>query len=237
MNPSRVYAKELSECRNQQASSASSTSSSDSSHSENESSRSTSSRYASIENETNQTTPRALRGSSDRNKHTIEDEGERKRDPRLWIYRYKSPPRPVPPQTKPTATSSPSFTVPVYKEGTIVRIIGKIFINTSRGNERQIEASSIECLYEPSYIIGRRIYKEKGNKYAEWHHTVNCRKKRLEYKDREKVRELIGFTDGNTGYANQSNSQSMSQDVTMQDDSMVSSPQKSHMAHRGCMFI
>lgn len=102
-----------------------------------------------------------------------------------------------------------------------MRIIGKIFINTSRGNERQLEASSIECAYEPGYISGKRMHKEKGNKYAEWHHTVKCRKKRLEYGDKDRVRELIGFSD-NTGTAiKASNTHSISEDVTMLEDSTL----------------
>lgn len=123
-------------------------------------------------------TPRAGGRTSRRN-----DEGEEldestprkteikpKFDPRLWIYRYKAPPQPAAPR----ASVVPTFEVPLYKEGTIVRIVGKIFSNTTRGYERQIEVSSIEPVYEPGYVNQyRRKVQPKGNKYAEWHHAVN----------------------------------------------------------------
>lgn len=218
-----MYAKELSEARNRQASSSSSASSCDS-HSDNESRTTTFSNHVSLEANADEKTPRASRAPSRRDASSLDDGGQIKRDPRLWMYRYKSPPRPTTSVDNPSKKTPSSFKVPIYKEGTIVRIIGKIFINTTRGNERQIEVSSIQSLYEPGYIIGRRIYKDRGNKYAEWHHNVKCRKKRLEYQDRERVRELIGFESEKTNGTDLSNciSQSICHDVTMQDDSMVS---------------
>lgn len=150
-----------------------------------------------------------------------------KSDPRLWMYRYKSPPRQGSTTSRLSSSSprSPTYQIPLYNEGTVLRITGKIFLNTARGNERQIEASTVEAVYEPEHRIGRKIVKETGNKYAEWHHNLKCKRKRLDFKDREKVRELIGFI------SNQSNpvrdgGQSMISvgDVTMLNVTLVSRP-------------
>lgn len=221
VNPSKVYANELSASRDRQASFHPCSSRNGDADS------TASSGYDSTqEHDNEQATPRVLRTRQagplvEENDSTPRSRVEPKSDPRLWIYRYKSPPHPLPPRSKSSSTTLP-FNVPVYKEGTVVRIIGKIFTNATRGNERQLEASSIECLYEPGYILGKRIYQEKGNKYAEWHHTVKSKKKRLEYGDRQRVREIIGFGPSNDVNSTSSIVQAMSEDVTMQDDTMVS---------------
>lgn len=231
VNPSKVYAKELAESRRRQD--APRLYRSDP-RSENDSTTDAES-IEETSNETGQSTPRAQRtGRSIRSDEDDNDmtprKAQPKSDPRLWIYRYKSPPRPLPAARPATSFSIPSFTVPLYKEGTILRITGKIFINASRGNERQLEASSVECVYEPGYVLGKRIYREKGNKYAEWHHTVKCRKKRIEYTDREKVRELIGLVEARSGVSLDASRSGMSNvtsaDVAMQDDTTMVSTRR-----------
>lgn len=190
----------------------------------------------SIEDESQETsTPRASRSKrgSDDDEEDNEDtprsveEAKPKFDPRLWIYRYKEPPRPFPSSSTSSTSSNSSsatFEIPLYKEGTILRIIGKIFINPQRGNDRQIEVSSIECVYEEGYINEyRRKVPPRGNKYSEWHHAVKCKKKRKElFGDKEKVREFIGFGVPKRGEESSKNSQSTTiQDATMQDVTLV----------------
>lgn len=231
VNPAKVYAREISDSKRRQASYHSSRRNG---HAIAEGYSTTDSESVEDDSLSNATprTSRSKRGSDDDdedNEDTPRKVGESKPkfDPRLWIYRYKEPPRPSPSSSTSTTSSNPSsFEIPLYKEGTILRIIGKIFLNTTRGNERQIEVSSIECVYEEGYINEyRRKVPPKGNKYVEWHHAVKCRKKRKEcFGDKEKVRAFIGFgvPKERDGEESLRNSQSTTmQDVTMQDVTLV----------------
>lgn len=234
VNPAKVYAREISDSKRRQASC----------HSSRRNGHATAEGYSTADSESREddsssnSTPRASRAQrgSDDDDEDNEDtprkvkEAKPKFDPRLWIYRYKEPPRPLPSSSTSSTysnTSSSAFEIPLYKEGTILRITGKIFINPQRGNERQIEVSSIERVYEEGYINEyKRKVPAKGNKYVEWHHAVKCKKKRKElFPDKEKVREFIGFgvpqeRDGQESLRSNSR-MSTSEDVTMKDVTLV----------------
>jgi hypothetical protein len=212
VNPSKVYAKEISASRRQERE----TLQRQASTSQGDTTRQEALEDGQDDDEDMSTTPRASTSMRTSLGNLDSPQPQKtKSDPRLWIYRYKSPPRPVLRKANPV---TPTFEIPVYNEGAVIRIVGKIFVNPARGNERQIEASSVECLYEPEYRMGRRKIPAKGNKYAEWHHTVRCKKARKDCQDRQKVRVIIGLGPSSTSSAEKS----QVVDETMQEDSLVS---------------
>lgn len=104
-------------------------------------------------------------------------------DPRLWIYRYKEPPPPVSVHVPRPVTTNP---VPIYEDGTVLRITGNIVRNPKVWEERQIDAKTVTVIANDQA------------RYVEWHHTVAVRNaKRDLYHKSTAVAQLLDL-DGST---------------------------------------
>ena len=105
---------------------------------------------------------------------------ETRSDPRLWIYRYKEPPRPP---IKRIQRVSKTYEPPIYTEGTLVRAICKIVTNYKSG-DRMLEAIAMDAIDVRA--------NEGKEKYAEWHHAREAMRLQREiYGNREEVGKIL----------------------------------------------
>ena len=102
-------------------------------------------------------------------------------DPRLWVYRYSKPPPPIKTINQ---RFTPTLKVPLYEEGTVVRITGSIVLSPKNQWERQIDVKTLVPI------------EGTAAKYAEHHHAIAVRNlKRDLYCNPAAVADKLVLTD------------------------------------------